>query len=181
LTEQGRAQARALADMLGDRRIGRLYASPLLRARQTAEILAQKLGSSIEVTDALREYDCGVAEGRSDTTGWALYQAVEEEWRCGRWASRLDGGESVLEMEARFRPFIKGLVEKSRRMTGGIVLVGHGGLYRWMLPRVLLNVDLDYACTHPITYTGAVVAEISAGALVCTAWCEHILPHSPHK
>ena len=178
LTEQGRAQARALAGTLGDRAIRGLYASPLLRAQETAEILAQELGLAVETTDALREYDCGVAEGRSDADAWALYQAVEDQWRRGHWASRIDGGESVLDMEARFRPLIERLLAQPQTTSEGIVLVGHGGLYRWMLPRVLVNVDLDYVCAHPITYTGAIVAEISAGALVCTTWCEHALPRS---
>src|SRR5919201_4975460 len=99
LTERGRAQARALADTLRDRNIQRLYASPLLRAQQTAEILARELGLQAETTDALREYDCGVAEGRADADAWALYQAAEDQWRLGRWESRIDGGESVLDME----------------------------------------------------------------------------------
>jgi broad specificity phosphatase PhoE len=176
LTEHGRAQARALADSLRERDIRYVYASPLLRAQQTADILAHELGAAVQTTDALREFDCGVAEGRSDADAWALYASAEAEWRRERWASRIDGGESVIDMAARFEPFVEGLFVQSRASAGGVVLVGHGGLYRWMLPRVLANVDLAYAWAHSITYTGAIVAAISAGALVCTAWCQHELP-----
>src|SRR5215510_3422657 len=66
LTQKGRAQAAELAVELAAKPILRIYSSPLLRATQTAGILAEALGLEVEVTDALREYDCGVLEGRAD-------------------------------------------------------------------------------------------------------------------
>lgn len=41
-----------------------------MRAVQTAGILADRSGLSITVEDGLREFDCGVIEGKSDPESW---------------------------------------------------------------------------------------------------------------
>lgn len=56
LTEEGRAQAQAVASALAATglRFARLYASPLVRAQQTAQALVEaSLASSVETCDAL--------------------------------------------------------------------------------------------------------------------------------
>jgi broad specificity phosphatase PhoE len=171
LTERGRAQASALAETLRQAQIQQLYASPLLRAQQTAEILARALGVTAATTAALCEYDCGIAEGRADAGAWALYNEAAEAWQRGDWTSCIDGGESILDMEARFRPFLDRLIAEHQQASGAVVLIGHGGLYRWMLPRVLSNVGLDFVLAHPISYTGTVVAEVAPAGLICRMWC----------
>ena len=55
LTAAGREQAQGLADRLRAEGIAQIYSSPLLRAQQTAEILAATVGAPVEVPDALRE------------------------------------------------------------------------------------------------------------------------------
>lgn len=61
LTEKGREQAAALAHNLLPIKARKIFPSPLMRAVQTAEILAEALGLEMEVTDALCEFDCGTA------------------------------------------------------------------------------------------------------------------------
>jgi len=94
LTELGRQQAMQLAQAMAAVPVTRIYSSPLLRARQTAEILSAALGAPIEITDALREFDCGIAEGRSDDEAWSLSRRVMDDW-LGRGdpSSRIEGGE----------------------------------------------------------------------------------------
>ncbi len=77
LTGKGREQARALAGSLLPAGIQAIFTSPLLRAVQTAEILAERLGVAFQVTDALAEYDCGALEGTSLT----LRSAKAPCWR----------------------------------------------------------------------------------------------------
>ncbi|MEJ5311226.1 MAG: histidine phosphatase family protein [Anaerolineae bacterium] len=60
LTEKGRVQANALARKLDGIVVTWLFASPIMRAVQTAEILSDALGVPYEITDALREYDCNL-------------------------------------------------------------------------------------------------------------------------
>ena len=70
LTRIGREQTRSLAQKLEPCSITKIYASPVLRAIETGVILANQLGVDYELTDALREYDCGILEGRADPAAW---------------------------------------------------------------------------------------------------------------
>jgi broad specificity phosphatase PhoE len=51
-----------------------------------------------------------VLEGRSDPESWACHNEVWRDWsERGRWDSRIEGGESFLDMRARFEPFVQSL------------------------------------------------------------------------
>ena len=70
LTEQGAQQARALADRFATEAeiVDVLYSSPRLRARQTAELVADMLGLPVRVDDGLRDQDFGDADGEPRST-----------------------------------------------------------------------------------------------------------------
>jgi 8-oxo-dGTP diphosphatase len=55
LTRAGRAQAEALATHLGGAPTERVLSSPYVRCVQTVEPLAAKVGTTVEITDALAE------------------------------------------------------------------------------------------------------------------------------
>src|SRR5687767_5808126 len=59
LSDEGRAQAQRLATRLQHERISAVYASPLGRTMETATILAQPHGLSVESRDGLREISHG--------------------------------------------------------------------------------------------------------------------------
>jgi broad specificity phosphatase PhoE len=63
LNDYGRRQARELADRLAGDGIQAMYASDLSRARETAEILAARLGLDVVTDPDLREKDWGSWEG----------------------------------------------------------------------------------------------------------------------
>lgn len=172
LTEKGRQQAEALAGHLMPAAPAHIYASPLLRAVETAEILSRNLGVDYEITDALREYDCGVIEGKSDPASWQLHRQARDEWiKYRHWESRAAGGENYLEMRARFEPFIQQVLADPRWQQRSLVLISHGGLYSCMLPVVLNNIDLAFADQQPFPNTGYVLAETRSTGLVCLEWC----------
>src|SRR5690242_1411939 len=75
LTSLGRKQASTLAEALKDISLTAIYSSPVLRARETAEILSQSFHLPYQVTEALREYDCGILEERSDEESWNLHRS----------------------------------------------------------------------------------------------------------
>ncbi len=125
----------------------------------------------VHVTDALREFDCGVLEGKSDPDSWAIHNEVWRDWsERGQWESRIEGGESFLDMRDRFVPFLEGVIAAGRDGESTL-LVGHGGLYVNMLPLVLANVEPARAAGLPFPNTGYVVAESSPEGLVCLEWC----------
>lgn len=173
LTEKGRQQAEALAKKLRPAGITHLYTSPLLRAVQTTEILSNALGLPFTPDEALREYDVGVLEGRSDPQSWRLFRQVLDGWLAGRGREQgLPEGESFEDIRRRFAPFIERLVKHHGGQPGGIVLIGHGGLFLCMLPLLLSNVDVNFATSHPLGHTGLVAAEPRSEGLVCLTWGE---------
>ena len=175
LTERGWAQARALAERLADAGIVQVYSSPLLRAVQTAETLAQAWGIPYQVTDALREFDCGLAENRADEEAWGLWRSAVDAWDAQDWSYKIQGGECFLDLRDRFVPFMEAVVQRHPEPTDSVVLVGHGGLYFSMLPLVLTNVDTRSVKAWSLPNTGYVLAETTPAGLRCLEWCGRML------
>ena len=63
LSDFGRRQARKLAEELEGEQLDAIYSSDLSRARETAEIVGQRLGLPVEIDADLREKDWGTWEG----------------------------------------------------------------------------------------------------------------------
>lgn len=171
LTERGWAQARTLAERMAGVGVVQVYSSPLLRAIQTAETLAQAWGVPYAVTDALREFDCGLAEGRAHEAAWAMWRAAWDAWAAQDWGYKIEGGECFLDMRDRFVPFIEAVTQRHADPGDNVVLVGHGGLYFSMLPLVLTNVDAEAVRAWSMPNTGYVLAETTPSGLRCLEWC----------
>ena len=172
LTEVGRQQAAELAAALAGVSWAGLYASPILRAVQTAEILAAAFNLPIQIADALREPDCGELEGRSDEAAWDEHQRVMVDWLLHeKFDSRIAGGESYWDVRARFVPFIGQLITQHAHTAHNLLLIAHGSLLYMMLPEVLSNIDLAFAREQPMPNTAVIVAEQREGGLTCVEWC----------
>ena len=63
LSDYGRGQARGLAEELEGEELEAIYASDLARARETAEIVGERLGLPVVLDPDLREKDWGTWEG----------------------------------------------------------------------------------------------------------------------
>jgi len=172
LTQTGRRQACALARKLEDQSISYIYSSPVLRAIETTVVVANHLGVEYEVTEALGEYDLGELEGRGDEKTWEQWQTLFDDWtKFRRWENRAPGGESFHDVRRRFVPFIDGLIRVYQHTQANLLCVGHGGLYRVMLPLVLKNIDHEFILANrSFEYATAVVARLSPAGLVCLEW-----------
>jgi probable phosphoglycerate mutase len=167
LTEQGRAQAAERAQQWQDLRIEVIHSSPLLRALQTARILADRLGVPVQAAEALREYDVGAYEGTTDPAHWREHAATEDAWLLrGELDRRVGGGESYRDLERRFVPFVEQLAATGQRT----VLVSHAGLLRAMLPRVLPDISPAFSHAHPLGHLGYVLACPDGAGLRCRDW-----------
>ena len=171
LTAKGNAQTQALADQLATNRIIALYASPILRAQQTAQILAAQWGLVVQTADALREFDCGEMEGRGDDAAWQAHHAVVHAWdeendlqRC------IPGGESFADLKNRFVPFVKDLIAKYADRDSDVVLISHGSMLHQMLPVVLTNIDRPFTTQHPLGNCVCVYARLDGDQLICERW-----------
>ena len=136
LSEEGRRQARRAGRALAGESLEGLYSSPLSRAFETAEIIAQEAGFSGEVVavEGLMERQGGLLEGTTLAEREARYPELmrkflsipEEEG----WA--VVGAETDEEVLARFGPSICEI--RARHPVGGrIVVVSHGGAMRAFL------------------------------------------------
>ncbi|HEU5078947.1 MAG TPA: histidine phosphatase family protein [Opitutaceae bacterium] len=100
LTVEGRAAAKQLAAALQPFAIQRLFTSPLLRARETAEPIAAANGLEIVPVENFNEVDLGEWTGLTfaeleSFPEWKTYNSV-------RSLAVIPGGESMLEVQARF-------------------------------------------------------------------------------
>jgi probable phosphoglycerate mutase len=127
LTDRGRVQARQAAQRLGSHPVEAVYSSDLLRARETAAIVARSFGLPFSVDPALRERCFGELEGipaataRPEATGIIDHRVVDP-------SARPVGGESLEELYARAAGFVDALALHHRR--GDVVVVAHGGSIR---------------------------------------------------
>lgn len=172
LTETGRRQAEALAIHLEHEHVTHVYSSPVMRAVQTSQILCACWQASFTITEALREYDVGIFEGRSTDDGWQAKQQVEEAWYVrGETSRSLPDGESYLDIRARFVPFIDSLVRDERYFNATLALVSHGGLFNAMLPEVISNLPREALFERPFSNCGYAIAEARPdGTLAAAVW-----------
>jgi probable phosphoglycerate mutase len=168
LTELGRGQAQTLAEKLRDIPITAIFSSPVLRAKETADIVSRSFYLPYQVTEALREYDCGYLEGRSDEESWKQHRKYYEDWTVHHnYSSKPTAGESFIDIQNRFLPFIESL---KHRNDEHILLIGHGGTFHLMLPLVLTNIDSDFVRSHGIGHTECIIAELHANGFKCLQW-----------
>jgi broad specificity phosphatase PhoE len=137
LNDEGRAQARALGERLRGLDIGRVHASDLSRARETAEIAAALLGIGTPVVDPdLRERSFGVFEGLTRDECAARFPELWTSYRAD--ASRVPPGAEAHEaLAVRMHEAVLRAVS-AREADGGapVLVVSHGGSIRALLARV---------------------------------------------
>ena len=122
LNDTGRAQAAAAVANLADDRWDAIVSSPLSRARETAEIIADGLGSSLGPSyDDLRERDYGAAEGCTAAD-------IAERWP-DRDYPRLESEASVV---ARGRAALTSIASEYGH-DARVIVVCHGTLIRLTL------------------------------------------------
>lgn len=90
LTELGRIQAEKAAQRLLGEGIGEIYASPLGRARETAQAAAEVLGLPVKTLDFMEEVRWGSADGEELYAGGHPWAIADEMARQGMELNRAD-------------------------------------------------------------------------------------------
>jgi len=101
LSGLGWEQAKRLALRLKDERIGAFYSSDLLRAYQTASVIAAKHRQGVIKSKELRGIDCGEWTGKSVEEIEAVYPELLITWRFQPHRHRMPSGESVEQVQRR--------------------------------------------------------------------------------
>ena len=146
LTDLGRAQAVAAAEVLAKRQPLLIISSDLHRAYDTAVALGERTGLPVHVDTRLRETHLGDWQGLTHEQVDANAPGARLAWRDdARWAPH--GGESRIDVADRSVPLVSeivtaepewGLEEPDRP----VVLVAHGGLIA-ALCAALLDLPVD--------------------------------------
>lgn len=143
LTARGREQAVALRDWAATAQLAGIVASPLSRARLSAEPAAQATGLPLRIDARLVEIDFGAGEGMSPGELAATYP---DEWsdfeRRPAWHP-LPGGEPGVDGVARALPVLEELATEFSRPDDRVLVVFHATLMR-LLVCELVGIDPDH-------------------------------------
>jgi phosphoserine phosphatase len=117
LAPLGVEQAKAAAEALGDIELAAVYCSPLQRARQTAEIIAQTHGLAVQAVPRLTEADVGHWEGLDWDTIMARDPEAYEAFMSDPGAHPYLGGESFDDVHQRCGPALDELLDRHPGQT----------------------------------------------------------------
>lgn len=143
LTPKGVLQAEQAAAHLEGKGITGIFSSPLKRAKETAGIIAERLGLGVTVVETFREIDVGGFEDLPPSAElWRQHNEILDAWFSGRREVRFPGGENHRELADRMR---LGLEEAmAGTPAGAILIVGHGGQFTLTLPELCPSVEVAW-------------------------------------
>jgi len=126
LSERGRAEIAVVAERLAGEKITALYASPMQRTRETADILAARLALPVGYREDVIELDFG------EWTGLTFDQVRADErwelWRACRSIAAVPGGESMRQVQDRAVGALLDLHRTHHDAT--VAIVSHGDVIR---------------------------------------------------
>jgi broad specificity phosphatase PhoE len=125
LSEIGRAQAAALAESLADDGIRAVYTSDLLRASETARVVATRLGLRVVEDAGLREIDVGSWSGLTRDEIAARDPEGFERWLRGEVGH---DGETRDQLTERVVAAVERIAHSHAGAT--VLVVTHGGAIR---------------------------------------------------
>ena len=166
LSDEGRQQAGRLAERLGDIPVAAVYASPLGRTMETANILAAPHRLGVQPQDGLREISHGHWEQLTRHEVEEKFPAEAAAWEEDPYTFAPTGGESGLAVTARALP---ALIEIVRRHEGRpVIVVSHKATIRLLLSSLLGfdprryrdNLDQDPAALNIVDFKGVVRARL---------------------
>jgi len=143
LNDTGREQAKALAADLTGEPIAAVYSSDLMRAHETARIVADGLGLDVVTVPGLRERRFGSWEGLQDVEAERLFPGVNGP----------PDGESRADMLRRVLESLEAIAQANRGRT--VLVVSHGGPVR-----AVLRHRGDARCEGPIANCSIVDLEV---------------------
>jgi len=154
LSDTGRRQGEAVAAALAGLPIEALYASPLRRAIQTAQPVADALGLPIQTDPRLKEIHAGVFQDRLRSE---LDQRFPEElarWHSGDPDYALPGGETRRRLMERGRAAFEAILQTGHER---VAVISHGGLIAAAF-KSLLEIP---AGRHPFNFYNGSISQLA--------------------
>lgn len=154
LNETGIKQAELLADALADEHFDAVYASPLKRAFQTAEILVTEREVDAIPHEAFKERSKGVLEDEPREKRTRILENTplnKSEWRP-------EDGENMEDVGERVVPAVHDILD--RHLGERVLVVAHGGVNRCLISYALSGTTIH---AHKISQDNTCVNVLHAG------------------
>lgn len=136
LNERGRWQAERLGRALASEPLAAVYASPLVRALDTARAVAEPHGLTVEIDERLVEMEIGEVDGLSFDEVRKRYPDLLAAWAGEQGPTRaMPGGERLLDVQERAWQAVSELV--ARNADESIAVVTHNFVILSVLARAL--------------------------------------------
>jgi len=160
LDEVGLAQARAVAGALAPAGLQAIFASPLKRAFNTAELIAQAAGLTVRPLPDLLDINYGAWQGLSMAEAQTAYPDVYARWQEAPHLVHFPGGESLDDVRSRA---LRGLLAVAGQYPAKRVgIVGHQVVNRVLLCAALglgneafWRINQDTCCINVFEYDTA--------------------------
>ena len=123
LNQKGLEEADRLAAALRKERIDAIYSSPMKRAAETAQIIADACKLPVHLANELREIDAGELDGLFERELTGPYEAAWKGLRNGDASTPLPGGESLEDVQKRTSWAVDRMLEKY--IDGTVLVVAH--------------------------------------------------------
>jgi broad specificity phosphatase PhoE len=144
LSEIGREQSARLAQQAAALGLVALWCSPLLRARQTAAVVAEAIGVAATILDNLIESDRGAWEGQSVAGIAELSPGLHAAFEAGAEDFAFPAGESLLDQVDRTRNALDVVASG----PGPALVVAHAGTIRAALIAIGRAVPPEHELPH---------------------------------
>ena len=140
LDESGLQQAQRIADRLEREPIAAIYASPLLRAKATAEAIAERFNLPVKPDARLMEYGFGVISGMTWAEVKENHPDLANRWLEDPGVVPVTGSEGHANFAARVMSAMQDIC--TQHPTEHVAIVAHGGTFGVYL-MAMLGLDLN--------------------------------------
>jgi broad specificity phosphatase PhoE len=165
LNEVGLAQAQTIADRLAHEPIAAIYSSPLQRALQTAQPIAERLGLPVQPHPGLLDINYGAWQGHSPAEVAELWPKLHRQWREEPERLHLPDGESFDIVRERALAAVRDICARHPNET--VLLVAHQVVNKVLVCAMLglsnahyWRVRQDNACLDVFTYRDGVFTAV---------------------
>ncbi len=166
LNEKGILQAQQTAHYFIERRIDEIYASPLKRAQQTAEIIAERLGLAVVIMENFREINPGLLEAQPPSeANWAMHDRIVRRWQDGDHDACFPDGEDYHRLWSRMRTGVEQVIAGKHGKR--IIIVGHAGIFKFTLKSLCPAAEVHqlHRTRTPNASISEIVVEVRDGQL----------------
>ncbi len=139
LTEKGHRDAEAIGQEFKHSKIDKIFAAPITRTREVADIIAQFHQVTISEDDRLRELNLGTFDGKLAADVESYLNSLTNQY-----SQKFPEGESYLDLEERVFSFLDEVKEKC---AGETVMIIANGMVKKMIDKYFNHTPSDQVLT----------------------------------